>query len=93
MVSLELIVLGALVLALLGLGSVLVFRVEAAMAFQRRYAEALSSTPPSENPEYYQETYGHRKAVFRLGGTVLLVVAASVLATAAYGLFFAGPGP
>jgi hypothetical protein len=44
MVSLELIVQGTLVLALLGLGSVFAFRVATTIAFQRRYAEALSST-------------------------------------------------
>ena len=88
MVSLGLIALGLLILGLLGLGSVLVFRVEAAIAFQRRYAEALSSAPPSDAPEFYEETHDHRTAVFRLGGAVILVVGISLLALVAYGAFF-----
>jgi hypothetical protein len=88
MVSLEPIVLSALPLLLVVLGYTFVFRVEAATALQRRYAESLSSTPPSENPEYYEETYEHRKAVFRLGGVVLLVVGLFLLAMVVYGTVF-----
>lgn len=83
--SLEPIVLSSLPLLLLGIGYVFVFRVETAVAFQRRYAEALSSTPPSENPEYYEETYEHRRAVFQLGGGVLLAVGTVLLAMVVYG--------
>jgi hypothetical protein len=87
-VSLASVALGAFVLILLGIGYVLAFRVETAIAFQRRYAEALSSIPPSENPEHYEETYEHRRAVFRLGGTVLLVVGGCLLAMVVYGTLF-----
>lgn len=93
MVSLESIVLGAFALVLLGIGYALVFRVETALAFQRRYAEAVSSTPPSEHPEYYEETSEHRKGVFWIGGAVLLAVGASLLAMAVYGEFLAGSFP
>ena len=86
--SLEPIALGALPLLLLIIGYVFVCRIKMAMAFQRRYAEAVSSTPPSENPEYYEETYEHRKAVFRLGGVVLLAVGAFLLAMVVYGTVF-----
>ena len=89
----ESVLLSVLALTLLGLGYVFAFRVERAIAFQRRYAEALSSTPPSENPEYYEETYEHRKGVFRIGGAVLLAVGVLVLAMAVYGTFFVGSSP
>jgi len=88
--SIDVIALGFFTLLLLSLGFVLAFRVETALAFQRRYAEALSSTPPSENPDYYEETYEHRKAVFRMGGSVLLAVGVSLFAMVVYGLFFVG---
>lgn len=55
------IILSVLALTLLGIGYAFVFRVERAIAFQRRYVEALSSTPPSENPKYYEHTRKHRK--------------------------------
>jgi hypothetical protein len=88
MVSLGSILLGALPLTLVGLGYVFAFRVETAIAFQRRYAEALSSVPPSENPEYYGETYEHRKGVFRIGGAVLLTVGLFLLGMVVYGTVF-----
>ncbi|WP_089820961.1 hypothetical protein [Halogranum amylolyticum] len=86
--SLDSIALSAFALILLGIGYVFAFRVETAIAFQLRYAEALSSIRPSENPEYYEETYEHRKGVFRVGGTVLLVVGAFLLAMVVYGTLF-----
>jgi hypothetical protein len=89
--SLVPVVLSVLALAMLGTGYTFAFRVESALAFQRRYAEALSSTPPSETPGYYEETREHRKTVFRVGGVVLLVVGCLVLAAAVYGAFVAGP--
>lgn len=64
--SLESIALGALALVFLGVGYVFVFRVETALRFQRRYAEAVSRKPPSENPEYYESTCELRKGVFSL---------------------------
>lgn len=85
MVSPEAVVLAAFALVLLSLGSALAFRVEAALSLQRRYAEAASSTPPSENPDYYEETRDHRKGVFQLGGVVLLLVGAGLLAMWTYG--------
>ena len=91
--SLELIAPGVLILILLGTGYLFVFRVEKAIALQRRYAEALSSIPPSENPEYYVETYDHRKAVFRLGGGVLLAVGVVLLAIMAYGTVVVDSSP
>jgi hypothetical protein len=87
-VALESVLLGGFALTLLSLGYVLTFRVETALAFQRRYAEALSSVPPSENPEYYERTYEHRRGVFRLGGTVFLLVGTAVLSVTVYGTFF-----
>lgn len=71
----------------------LVFRVEKAIAFQRRYAEALSSAPPSENPDYYEETYEHRKVVFRLGGVVFLAVGGILLTMVVHGTVFADSFP
>lgn len=91
--SLELIAPGVLISILLGIGYLLVFRVEKAIAFQRRYAEALSSTPPSENPEFYEETYDHRKAVFRLGGGVLLAVGVFLLMIMVYGTVVVDSSP
>ncbi|WP_239524391.1 hypothetical protein [Halogeometricum borinquense] len=65
-----------------------VFRVETALAVQEKYAEAASSTPPSENPEYYEETHEHRRWTFHLGGMVLLAAGALLIAAAVYGTFF-----
>ncbi|WP_435344891.1 hypothetical protein [Haloarchaeobius sp. HRN-SO-5] len=93
MVSLEMVVLAAVALLLLGLGYVFAFRVETALAFQRRYAEAVSSAPPSEQPEYYEDTAEHREWTFRFGGVVLLMVGAFLLAMSVYGAFFVGSSP
>jgi len=87
-VSLALLTIGALGLGTLGIGGVFVLRTEVALAYQERYAEALSSTPPSENPGYYAETREHRKWVFRLGGAVLAAVGAVLLAVSVYGTLF-----
>jgi hypothetical protein len=84
-VSLAFVGLSAFALGLLTLGYVFAFRVETALAVQRRYAEALSSMPPSERPEYYADTREHRAWVFRLGGAVLLGVGAVLLSLVAYG--------
>lgn len=91
--SLDLIAPGVLILILLGVGYLFAFRVEKAIAFQRRYAESLSSTPPSENPEFYEESYGHRKAVFRLGGGVLLAVGVFLLTILVYGTVVVDASP
>jgi hypothetical protein len=88
MVSPESVVLAAFALTLLSVGYALAFRAEAAVALQRRYAEAVSSTPPSERPDYYEETYDHRKGVFQLGGVVFLLVGAGLLAMWTYGALF-----
>jgi hypothetical protein len=85
MVSPASIALAVLALVTLGLGYVFAFRVETALAFQRRYAETVSWAPPSENPEYYETTADHRKGVFRFGGTVLLLVGTFLLAMLVYG--------
>jgi ferric-dicitrate binding protein FerR (iron transport regulator) len=77
----------------LGVGYVLVFRVEIALALQERFAEAASWKPPSEDPEYYEDMRPHRRAVFRLGGSVVLAVGAMLLAMWIYGTFVLGPPP
>lgn len=91
--SLALVAPGSLILLLLSIGSLLAFRAETAIAFQRRYAEVLSSTPPSEDPEFYEDTHQHRKTVFRLGGGVLIAVGVFLLAVLVYGVVGAGSSP
>ncbi|AXG06004.1 hypothetical protein DU500_05850 [Haloplanus rubicundus] len=91
--SLASIGLSAFALGLLGLGYVFAFRVETALAVQRRYAEALSSMPPSEHPDYYEDTREHRTWVFRLGGAVLLGVGAVLLSMVVYGTLFVASFP
>jgi hypothetical protein len=93
MVSLASAGLTAFALGLLTLGYVLAFRVETALAVQRRYAEALSPMPPSAQPDYYEDTREHRVWVFRLGGAVLLGVGALLLSMVAYGTLLVGSGP
>ena len=93
MVSLTSVGLSVFALGLLGLGYVFAFRVETALAVQRRYAEALSSMPPSEHPDYYADTREHRAWVFRLGGVVLLGVGAVLLSMVVYGTLFVASGP
>lgn len=86
--SLESISLGVLALVLLGVGSVFVFRVETALNFQERYAEAVSWKPPSEDPAHYEDTREHRQGIFQIGGVVLLAVGTMLLAVSIYGTFF-----
>lgn len=86
--SLESLSLGVLAVVFLGVGYVFTFRVEAALAIQERYAEAVSWNPPSEAPGHYENTREHREGVFRLGGGVLLAVGALLLAVSTYGTFF-----
>jgi uncharacterized membrane protein YiaA len=93
MQSTGLVALWTLALALLGIGYIFAVRVETALAVQERYAESASSLPPSENPEYYEDSREHRVWVFRLGGTVLLVVGVLLLATAVYGTVFVDSVP
>jgi hypothetical protein len=88
-VSFTALALGAVALSLLTLGYVFAVRVETALALQRRYAEALSSMPPSEHPDYYEDTREHRTWVFRMGGAVLLGVGAVLLSLVVYGTLFA----
>ena len=85
--------LSVFALGLLGLGYVCAFRVETALAVQRRYAEALSSMPPSEQPEYYEDTREHRAWVFRMGGVVLLGVGTVLLSMVVYGTLFVASFP
>jgi len=93
MVSLTAVGLGVFALGLLALGYVCACRVETALAVQRRYAEALSSMPPSEHPKYYEDTREHRAWVFRLGGAVLLGVGTVLRSLVAYGALFGASGP
>lgn len=72
----------------LGVGYVFTFHVETALAFQERYAETVSWRPPSENPEYYEDTREHQRGIFQLGGVVLLAVGALLLVVSMYGTFF-----
>jgi hypothetical protein len=93
MVSLTSVGLSVFALGLLTLGYVFAFRVETALAVQRQYAEALSSMPPSEHPDYYDDTHEPRTWAFRLGGVVLLGVGAVLLSLVAYGTPFAASFP
>jgi hypothetical protein len=93
MVSLESVTLGVLSLLHLGAGYLFAFRVETALAIQRRYAEAVSWKRPSDDPAYYQETRDHRKGIFQLGGGVLIVVGALLLAVSVYATVFAESFP
>jgi len=80
-----LVALWLLALGTLGVGATFAFRTEIAIALQKRAAERVSSTPPSENPEFYDETRKHRLWTFRFGGVVLLVVGVLLLAVSVYG--------
>ena len=82
-----LVALWLLVLGTLGVGATFAFRTETAIALQERAAERVSSTPPSENPEFYDDTEEHRLWTFRFGGVVLLIVGSLLLGVAAYGTF------
>jgi hypothetical protein len=91
--SLTTITIALLGVCTFGTGFVFALQTDLALRFQRRYAEAASSVPPSENPEFYDATEDHRTAVFRIGGTVLLVVGTGLLAVATYAAFFASTPP
>jgi len=93
MVSPVLLSLWALALAVLGTGYALALRTETVLAIQARYAESVSSPPPSEDPDHYEQTRQHRRWTFRFGGTVLLVVGSVALATAVYATFLIGSFP
>jgi hypothetical protein len=87
-VSLEAIAIGILGLAQTGLGYVFVFRTEIALSAQERFAETLSSTPPSENPTFYANTEAYRSRVFRLGGVVLGLFGVALVTVAVFILLF-----
>lgn len=80
--------LWALALGILALGAGLAFRAGTAIRVQERLAERISWAPPSDHPDYYDDTREHRLWTFRFGGTVLLVVGACLLAVAAYATLF-----
>ena len=80
--------MGVLALAILSVGYLFAFRVERAIAFQERYAEAISWKTPSEDPAYYEETREHRWKVFQLGGGVLLSVGTLLFTVSMYATFF-----
>ncbi|QKY20187.1 hypothetical protein B4589_007260 [Halolamina sp. CBA1230] len=88
MATATLIAVWILALGTLGVGAVLAFRVERALALQERFAEWISWVPPSENPAYYDDTREYREWTFRFGGAVLLVVGCLLLAVAVYGTVF-----
>ena len=88
MVSPTLIALWALALGTVGLGAGFAFRPETALTVQEWAAERVSWAPPSEHPDYYDDTRQHRLWTFRFGGTVLLVVGSFLLATAVYATAF-----
>ncbi|NHX37358.1 MULTISPECIES: hypothetical protein [Halolamina] len=82
-----------LALATLGVGATFVFRTETALALQKRVAERLSWAPPSEHPDYYEDTREHRRWTFRFGGVVLLLVGVLLLGVSVYGTFFVASVP
>lgn len=86
--SLEALAIGVLGLAQVALGGLFVFRVETTLALQERAAEALSSHPPSENPDYYEDTAAYRRRVFQLGGAMLLLLGVGLVGVAGYALLF-----
>jgi hypothetical protein len=58
-----------------------------------RAAERLSWAPPSEHPDYYEETRVNRIWTSRFGGTVLLFVGSLLLAVAVYARLFVDSFP